>query len=101
MFVMMNRMTVPAEFQGKFENAFQTRAKAVDRRPGFLKAEVLRPVGGNEYIVMTHWESQEAFEGWTKSKEYLEGHRRVGEFKDENGKMVLTSKVEKFEVFAL
>lgn len=100
MFVMMNRMMVPEQMREKFEQAFATRAKAVDRRPGFIKAEVLRPTSGNEYIVMTHWESQQDFEAWVGSPEYKEGHRRVGEFKDEQGKMALTSKVEKYEVFA-
>ena len=100
MFVMMNRMTVPAEFRDKFEMTFRTRAKAVDRRPGFIRAEILRPEQGNEYIVMTHWESQAAFDAWTGSEEYREGHRRVGDFKDASGNLVLTSKVEKYEVFA-
>jgi len=97
---MMNRMTVPNEFKDKFEMTFRTRAKAVDRRPGFVRAEILRPAQGNEYIVMTHWESQAAFDAWTGSAEYREGHRRVGEFKDASGNLVLTSKVEKYEVFA-
>ena len=100
MFVMMNRMTVPTEYREKFEMMFRTRAKAVDRRPGFVSAAILRPENGNEYIVMTHWESQDAFLAWTKSDEYREGHQRVGEFKDANGKLVLTSKVETYEVFA-
>jgi len=100
MFVMMNRMTVPAEFRDKFEQAFATRARAVDTRPGFIKAEILRPRSGDEYIVMTHWATEQDFEQWTTSKEYTEGHRRVGEFKDANGKMVLTSSIEKYEVFA-
>jgi len=99
-FVMMNRMNVPDEYREKFEMMFQTRARAVDRRPGFIRAEILRPEKGNEYIVMTHWESQGAFEAWTGSEEYREGHRRVGEFKDASGKLVLTSKVETYEVFA-
>lgn len=97
---MMNRMRVPVEFRGRFEEVFQSRAKAVDRRPGFIKAEILRPREGDEYVVMTHWESEDAFEQWTKSSEYLEGHRRVGEFKDSAGHIALTSKVEKYEVFA-
>lgn len=100
MFVMMNRMSVPDEYREKFEQMFASRAKAVDRRPGFIKAEILKPTQGNEYIVMTHWESESDFEGWTKSPEYVEGHRRVGEFKGPDGKIVLTSKVEKYEVFA-
>jgi len=101
MFVMMNRMTVPAGLREKFEAAFSTRAKAVDRRPGFIKAEILRPKSGDEYIVMTHWETESDFIGWTGSQEYIEGHKRVGDFKDASGKMMLTSKVEMYEVFAV
>ena len=100
MFVMMNRMTVPESHREKFEKMFSTRAKAVDRRPGFIKAEILKPTKGNEYIVMTHWETEDAFNGWVGSEEYKEGHKRVGDFKGDDGKMVLTSKVEKYEVFA-
>lgn len=100
MFVMMNRMTVPEEFREKFEVTFASRAKAVDRRPGFVKAEILRPTRGNEYIVMTHWESEKDFEAWVGSDEYKEGHQRVGDFKNERGKLALTSQVEKYEVFA-
>jgi heme oxygenase (mycobilin-producing) len=100
MFVMMNRMVVPEEHREKFEHMFATRAKAVDRRPGFVRAQILRPKHGNEYIVMTHWESEAAFEGWVGSAEYKEGHQRVGEFRDADGHSRLTSKVEKYEVFA-
>ena len=99
MFVMMNRMQVPKEWQLRFEEVFKDRAKAVDRRPGFIKAEILKPMQGDTYVVMTHWEKKEDFEAWVGSKEYKEGHQRVGEFK-ENGKMVLTSQVEMYEVFA-
>ncbi len=100
MFVMMNRMSVPEEHRERFEEMFRTRARAVDRRPGFIRAEILKPRQGNEYIVMTHWESEQAFESWTKSQEYLEGHKRVGEFKGGDGRMTLTSSIEKYEVFA-
>jgi heme-degrading monooxygenase HmoA len=98
MFVMMNRMTVPDEDREHFEHLFRTRARAVDRRPGLIKAEILRPTKGNTYIVMTHWKDKESFLGWTKSDEYKEGHRRVDDFKDDDGKMRLTSKVEMYEV---
>ncbi len=100
MFVMMNRMRVPEEQRQRFEEMFRSRAKAVDRRPGFIRAEILKPSQGNEYIVMTHWESEKAFEDWTNSKEYREGHKRVGEFKGEDGRISLTSTIEKYEVFA-
>jgi len=100
MFVMMNRMTVTDNDRTHFENLFASRAKAVDRRPGFIKAEILRPTKGNTYIVMTHWKDKESFEDWVKSEEYEEGHKRAGDFKNSDGKMRLTSQVEMYEIFA-
>jgi heme oxygenase (mycobilin-producing) len=100
MFIAINRMTVPDEFRSKFEEAFATRAGAVDRRPGFVRAEVLKPKTGNQYIVMTHWASEADFQAWVGSPEFHEGHRRMAQFKDASGKIALTSSVEKYEVFA-
>lgn len=100
MFVMMNRMTVPDADREHFEELFKTRARAVDRRPGFIKAEMLRPAKGNTYVVMTHWKDKESFLEWTKSSEYREGHTRVDDFRDAEGKMRLSSHVEMYEVFA-
>jgi heme-degrading monooxygenase HmoA len=100
MFVMMNRMSVPEEHRARFEEMFRTRARAVDRRPGFIRAEILKPSHGNEYIVMTHWESEQAFSEWVHSSEYAEGHKRAGEFKGDDGESALTSKVETFEILA-
>jgi len=99
MFVMINRMTVPEKWRGHFEEVFKTRKKAVDRRPGFIKAEILKPVEGEAYLVVTHWEKKEDFHAWVGSPEYREGHQRVKDFM-ENGRSVLTSKVEIFEVLA-
>ena len=100
MFVVMNRMTVPDEYRKKFEEVFSERAGAVDTRTGFIRAEILKPKTGNDYVVMTEWESEKDFDGWVGSPEYIEGHRRIGEFRDENGNSALKSKIEKYEVFA-
>ncbi len=99
MFVMINRMTVPDGWRERFEEMFRTRARAVDTRPGFIRAEILRPMEGNDYLVMTHWQSREDFNAWKGSAEYRAGHARVGEFKGEDGKIALTSVVEEYEVF--
>jgi heme-degrading monooxygenase HmoA len=100
MFIMMNRMTVPEPDREHFEHLFKTRAKAVDRRPGFVKAEILRPTKGDTYIVMTHWQDKESFLEWTKSEEYKEGHTRTADFRGPDGKMRISSQVEMYEVFA-
>ena len=98
MFIAINRMSVPDKFKERFQQAFLDRAQAVDRRPGFVRAEVLKPKEGDEFIVMTHWQSEEDFNAWVGSPEFHEGHRRMADFKDENGKIALTSSVEKYEL---
>lgn len=100
MFVAINRMTVPEEYREKFETMFKTRAHAVDQRPGFVSAQILRPSEGNDYLVVTHWESREHFDSWNGSEEYKQGHSRVGEFRGADGKMALRSSVEQYEVIA-
>lgn len=45
--------------------------------PGFIKMEVLKPEDGrSEYLIVSHWSSKEAFSDWTKSPEFIEGHKR-------------------------
>lgn len=76
-FVVMNRIPVKPEYAEQFEEVFRTRARLVDRMPGFLRNLVLRPQNPEDpYIVMTFWESEEAFRAWTESPEFREGHGR-------------------------
>ena len=42
---------------------------------GFVRLEVLRPIKGDYYIVLTHWEDEQSFCAWTESKEFQEAHR--------------------------
>ncbi|MFA6553871.1 MAG: antibiotic biosynthesis monooxygenase [Patescibacteria group bacterium] len=100
MFVAINRMGVPEGMRATFEQHFMTRAGAVDRRQGFIKAEVLRPKSGSDYLVMTHWQSEADFNAWVGSPEFHEGHRRMADFKDSDGKVTLTSSMETYDVFA-
>ena len=56
---------------------FGTRAKAIDLMPGFHQMEVLRPSDDKgEYLIISHWDSEEDFRRWTNSAEFLQGHRR-------------------------
>lgn len=79
MFVVMNRIPVRAEFRQAFEDRFRARAREVDRMPGFVRNWVLRPVDPEHpYVVLTVWESREAFEAWTRSEAFQQGHARLG-----------------------
>lgn len=79
MLTVMNRIPVHPEYAAAFEARFRDRARLVDTMPGFLRNEVLRPVTeGAPYIVLTHWESREAFDAWTASDAFRQGHARSG-----------------------
>lgn len=76
-FVAVNYITCKPEYRSRFEELFATRAHAIDRLPGFIEMEVLKPdADGEDYLIVSSWESKEAFETWTRSPEFLEGHRR-------------------------
>ena len=63
--VKINAIEVPAGAGPELEKRFGNRAHAVDKQPGFLGFQLLRPVkGDNRYFVVTKWESEEAFQAW-------------------------------------
>ena len=68
MIVVANRIRVTKGYEKAFERRFEHRFGAVDHMPGFIRNEVLRPITGDHYIIMTQWETKEAFEAWTRAK---------------------------------
>lgn len=77
MITTMNRIFVDPAFAEQFEENFRNRAGLVDRMPGFVSNQLLRPTGeGEPYIVLTHWESRGQFEAWVRSPEFVQGHAR-------------------------
>jgi heme-degrading monooxygenase HmoA len=76
-FVAVNFIDCRAEYEERFESLFASRARAIDRMHGFIDMYVLKLKGEKgKYLIVSHWESEEAFQNWTKSPEFLEGHRR-------------------------
>lgn len=76
-FVAINYITCREEYRERFEELFATRARAIDRMPGFLGMHVLRPKKkAEEYLIVSHWENEDAFRTWTSSEEFIEGHKR-------------------------
>jgi heme-degrading monooxygenase HmoA len=89
MFVVTNRIPVAEAFEAEFEDRFRKRAHLIDRSPGFVKNEILKPVrrrfdhstGGwkesteqGYYLVMTTWETEQAFWDWTRSESFRIAH---------------------------
>jgi len=79
MIVTSNRIPVHPDHAAAFEETFKNRASQVDMMEGFISFQLLRPTKeGDPYIVMTTWESQAHFEGWTNSEAFKEGHAKSG-----------------------
>ncbi|MCZ7627512.1 MAG: antibiotic biosynthesis monooxygenase [Candidatus Methylomirabilota bacterium] len=74
MIVTANRVPITKGYEREFEKRFEQRLGAVDRAPGFIRNEILRPIEGDCYVVMTYWESQEAFEAWVQSESFKQAH---------------------------
>lgn len=79
-FVAINTITCDSSYIPRFKELFTTRAHAIDRLDGFISMQVLEPKAeGEPYLVVSQWSSEEAFQGWLKSPEFEEGHRRAFE----------------------
>lgn len=83
MFVVCNRIGVAKGHEAEFEKLFLERDDSQSRQPlktfpGFIRNDILRPTKGEPYVVLTYWESLEAFENWTNSESFREAHRGRG-----------------------
>lgn len=72
--VVSNRIPVAKGWEPEFERRWAERKWTIARLPGFVRTEVMRPVKGDFYVVMTHWRSMEDFERWTESDAFQEAH---------------------------
>lgn len=104
-FVAINFITCKDYYQSRFEELFSTRAKAIDRLPGFQNMEVLKPQKeGEPYLVISHWSDEQSFKDWTGSPEFIEGHKRgfedLKQAKERGEEPPMTSSFVTYEVIA-
>jgi heme oxygenase (mycobilin-producing) len=104
-FVAINYITCQDHYRARFEELFGSRAKAIDRMPGFNRMQVLRPKKeGEPYLIVSYWENEESFKSWTGSPEFLEGHKRGFEdlrlAKERGEEAPMTSDFITYEVIA-
>ncbi len=57
--------------------AFRGRARRIEGQPGFLGLLVLADRGKGEVLVLSLWESREAFRAWVESDAFREAHERA------------------------
>jgi heme-degrading monooxygenase HmoA len=76
-FVAINTIHCSPGYIGRFEQLFATRARAIDRMPGFRGMEVLKSSNAGEpYLIVSRWVDKAAFDAWVGSPEFHEGHKR-------------------------
>jgi heme-degrading monooxygenase HmoA len=77
--VKINAIEVPEGKGQALEERFRHRQRQLERMPGFLGFELLRPTAGeSRYFVYTRWESEEAFQAWVGSDAFTRGHAGRG-----------------------
>ncbi len=101
-FVAINYIKCEDHYRERFEQLFATRAHAIDRMPGFINMEVLKPSDQGDYLIVSHWESEEQFKKWTSSPEFLEGHKRgfedIRKAREEGKTPPMTSSFKTYQV---
>ncbi len=74
MIVVQNHLPVREEYRKQFEEALIHRESFLTRFEGFIRNDVMRPVMGEDYIILSYWNSMEEFNAWTESEEFLKSH---------------------------
>ena len=104
-FIAINYISCQPNYQKRFEQLFASRAHAIDSMEGFIKMHVLKqqePSG--QYLIVSYWSNEEAFKNWTKSPEFIEGHKRgfedIAIAKKEGKEPPMTSSFKTYEIIS-
>ena len=75
MFIVANRVPVASGWEQTFEERFRHRAGQIDKQPGFVRMQVLKPESPDTpYVVLTTWQDRAAFEAWVGSDDFKLAH---------------------------
>ncbi len=78
--IKINAITVPAGSGDELAHRFAARAGAVDGADGFEGFELLKPTDDrDQWLVLTRWRDQGAFDAWVGSQSFADGHRSAVE----------------------
>jgi heme-degrading monooxygenase HmoA len=75
-FVAVNYISCEEHYLKEFERMFKTRAHVIDRMPGFVSMEVLKPNDASAYLIVSRRKDEAAFRQWVGSPEFIAGHQR-------------------------
>ena len=77
MFIFVSHLSVPVEDQPALERHFRERSHLVDRFPGFLYLQLLKPQTGEaSHTFLTAWTDKASFRRYMNSREHEISHSR-------------------------
>lgn len=82
MYIAMNRFKIVRGSEEAFEQVWANRDTHLDATPGFKEFHLLRGPEHEDHVLYashTIWESEAAFQDWTKSEAFREAHKNAGD----------------------
>ena len=75
MFIVANRVPVASGWEETFEERFRKRVGQIDKQPGFVRMQILKPESDDSpYVVLTTWRDKSSFEAWVGSDDFKLAH---------------------------
>ncbi len=97
--IKINAITVPEGSGAELAQRFAARAGAVDNQDGFEGFELLQPTDGrNQWLVVTRWRDDEAFNTWVSSPAFGHGHAGAGAPAPHGGPVSVSSELWSFQI---
>ncbi len=81
MFLAMNRFRIAPGREQEFIDVWRKRESYLDEVPGFKEFHLMQGPTTDEYTLFashTMWESEAAFEAWTRSEAFRKAHANAG-----------------------
>jgi len=76
MYIVMNRVMVKNDWSDEFVERFKKRKGQIDKEPGFVSMQVLKPQNAETpYVVYTCWQDEASFQMWIKSDDFKLAHK--------------------------
>ncbi|MHB1533680.1 MAG: antibiotic biosynthesis monooxygenase family protein [Acidimicrobiales bacterium] len=97
--IKINAITVPEAGGDELARRFAARAGAVDDQEGFEGFELLQPTDGrNQWLVVTRWRDEDAFQAWLTSPAFGHGHAGAERPASHGGPISVSSELWSFEL---
>ena len=82
MYIAMNRFKIVPGSEADFEKVWATRDTHLNAVPGFKEFHLVRGPEHEDHVLYashTIWESEAAFQDWTRSEAFREAHKNAGD----------------------